>query len=220
MKCTMHSNKTSQRQLNDMHNSPSRIRQKMSPCVVPPLPGCEPLALSHRRAMAVAAACSSFPCSSSTTCCLASRWPGAAQGSVPHPSCLQSDLPGHYCEARGKNSSTSGTQLLANAAVPMGTSPQIPLVSEAPKARLFATEWPGCDYGSVPTGDLLDYGEMPKTATIFGSTPRRRGHPRGCSQQAETVSGCLLGTNGSSTAGPTFLSTPRKSNKHLCRASA
>lgn len=98
-----------------------------------------------------------------------------------------------------------------------GRAPRSPL---SVKARLFATEWPGCDYGSVPTGDLLDYGEMPKTATIFGSTPRRRGHPRGCSQQAETVSGCLLGTNGSSTAGPTFLSTPCKSNKHLCRASA
>lgn len=44
----------------------------------------------------------------------------------------------------------------------MGTSPQIPLVGEALKAQLFATEWPGCDYGSVPTGDLLTTERCPR----------------------------------------------------------
>lgn len=103
------------------------------------------------------------------------------------PAACRATCPGHYFEARGKNNSTFATQLLANAAVAMGMSPQLPLVSDALKALLFAREWPDCAYGAVPTGDLLDYREIPKTATIFGSTLRRRGHPRGCSQQAELL---------------------------------
>lgn len=40
-----------------------------------------------------------------------------------------------------------------------GRAPRSPL---SVKARLFATEWPGCDYGSVPTGDLLTTERCPR----------------------------------------------------------